>query len=507
MSTPKVVILFLMLCQTLTAQVEEILCKVIEEGTRYPVAYATIQFENSGNGVIANIEGDFRIPYQYKLDKDTIVISCIGYETKRVELQTLEDRNINVIILKPKIEELEQVVISGKKVQKWESGYTLVKKAIANIPNNYPNQSFSSVGYYRDYQIINDDYYNLNEAIVESFDAGFDTDIMMDSYNQNALYKYSENKEFSRDSSLVKAYDGESKYIENTTLSGQGGNELGILNIHDPIRNFEQLSFSFVYVFKKRFLTNHEFETMKRVYLDDEPIYEIRFDALERLTGVSHKASGKIYISERNYAIHKLEYQVYETKNVDDPLFEVKIEYAPKNDKMYLNYITFNNRFVVSSSFSFDITKIDYDANEKAFYIKFNNDVQPSSVQKRDFRFKYQKKKLVVKDFEIIDEKNIKVNIAEWSIPDTIDEATNMSAFEYRIKNIYDVADRKLFKSPEITGYQFREFFIQEIFESKLKPMSLEYMQKSKPLSEAPVNQNRNKETYWLNTPLKTVNN
>ena len=99
----------------------------------------------------------------------------------------------------------------------------------------------------------------------------------MDSYNESAILSYKENTEFPRDSSLLVAYDGSSKYIENTTLSGQGGNELGILNIHNPIRNFEHLSFSFVYVFKRKFLENHEFETLRKVYLNDDVIYEISF--------------------------------------------------------------------------------------------------------------------------------------------------------------------------------------------------------------------------------------
>ena len=68
--------------------VEEIFCKVMETGTIYPVPYATIQIKNSSKGVIANVDGDFRIPYRYKVAKDTIVVSCLGYETKEIALAT-----------------------------------------------------------------------------------------------------------------------------------------------------------------------------------------------------------------------------------------------------------------------------------------------------------------------------------------------------------------------------------------------------------------------------------
>lgn len=483
---------------------EELFCKIIEAGTNYPVPYATIQLKNSGKGVIANVDGDFRIPYQFKRAKDTLVISCLGYETKKMEVFTLDDYKTNIIELKPKIELLNQVVIKGKKTTSADLGaYTLVKKAIASIPLNYPNDNYSSIGYYRDYQIVRGQYYNLNEAIIESFDAGFDTDVMMDNYNESAILSYKENKEFPRDSSLLSAYDGNSKYIKNTTLSGQGGNELGILNIHNPIRNFEHLSFSFVYVFKRKFLENHEFETLRKVYLDDDVIYEIGFKAKKHLVGTSHRAVGKIYIAKDDYAIHKLEYSVLETNNAN-PLFEVEIEYKPKGDLMYLNYITFNNRFVVSDQFVFDAEKIEFNIYEQAFYIKFNNKLDTTSVDRKDFKFKYQNKKLMAKKVEIMDEETVKVTIAKWSLPQTIDENTNMSEFDVRIKNIYDITKRKVSKSPKIEASQFREFFAQDIFENKRKPSNLEFILPYKPLSEAKVNHLEIANNYWMNTPLKS---
>ncbi|MEH6536531.1 MAG: carboxypeptidase-like regulatory domain-containing protein [Psychroserpens sp.] len=487
--------------------VEELFCKIIETGTDYPVPYATVQFKNSGKGVIANIDGDFRIPYQFKRSKDTLVISCLGYETKSVAAFTLQDYKTNIIILKPKIELLNQVVIKGKKATSKDlEAYTLVKKAIASIPINYPKESYSSIGYYRDYQIVRGQYYNLNEAIIESFDAGFDTDIMMDDYNESAILSYKENKDFPRDSSLLSAYDGDSKYIKNTTLSGQGGNELGILNIHNPIRNFEQLSFSFVYVFKRKFLENHEFETLRKVYLNDDVIYEIGFKAKKRLVGTSHRALGKIYIAKDKFAIHKLEYSVLEINNAN-PLFEVEIEYKPKGRLMYLNYITFNNRFIVSDQFVFDTEKVDFNIYEQAFYVKFNNRLDTNSVDRKDFKFKFQKRKLMVKAVEIVDEKTVKVTIADWSLPETIDEHTNMKEFHVRIKNVFDITNRKISKSPKIEASQFREFFAQDVFENKLKPSNLEFILKYKPLSEAKVNNLEIANSYWMNTPLKNINN
>ncbi|MCC1484542.1 carboxypeptidase-like regulatory domain-containing protein [Winogradskyella immobilis] len=494
---------------------KELLCKVIDSGDKLPIAYATIQFQKSSSGVISNVDGDFRIPYSYKTNKDSIIISCIGYQTKTIPLITLEDQTINIIALNQKVELLEQITIKGKKKEALGNlnPYSIVKTAIEKIPENYPNNPFSTISYYRDYQIVKNRYYNVNEAIIESFDKGFSTDVIMDSYNQAAIFKYRENEEFLRDSSLVRAYDGNLKYIENTELSGQGGNELGILNIHDPIRNYEQLSFSFVYVFKKVFIENHEFTNIKKVFLDDKVLYEIPFKAKDQFTGIAHKAIGKIYIAKDNYAIHKLEYKVLDVANKEflndeELLFEVTLEYKPKGDKMFLNYITFNNRFVVSDNFFFDVVKTEYQAEEKAFYVSFNSPVLESSVSKKDFRFKYSKKKMVIKNFELVDAKTIKVNIADWSIPkELLVDEPNMNNIETQIKNIYDISNRKIFKSPKIAGYQFRELFVQEVINPKIKPTDIEFTSKAKPLSKAKINKSNDKEDYWLNSPLKTVNN
>lgn len=515
----------------------ELLCRVIDAEAKSPVPYATIQFDDSNKGMVANIDGDFRILFSYKQKYKNIIISSIGYKTLTVLLDDLENKKINNIELQPKVEALDVVVLNSSKntnTKNSVSAYTIVKTAIAKISENYPKDNYSKLGYYRDYQIVEGRYYNLNEAILESFDSGFHTDIIMYPDNQNVLYSYKENNDFLRDSLLLVPYDGDQKYINNTTLSGQGGNELGILNIHNPIRNYEQLSFSFIYIFEKKFLDNHDLTNLKKVYLNDEILYQISFKAKEKLTKASHKATGKIFISKADFSIHKLTYAVYEIPAAQ-LLFEVNIEYKKRDKFMYLNYITFNNQFVINGAFKFDVSEIKYDSNEKAFYLKFNSDLKEKSVNKKDFKFRFNKKKLLVDSFELIDLRTIKVSIADWSLPKellvenkntepseiqvrdskTIDvnqpdgalDTIDASLFEYRIKNIYDRTNREIFKSPKTIGYQFREFFVQEIFKNKQSSNSMVFINKYQPLSEAKENKSPISDSYWLNSPLKGSEN
>ncbi|WP_111683520.1 carboxypeptidase-like regulatory domain-containing protein [Winogradskyella tangerina] len=484
-------------------ETSEIICRVIDEELKFPVSYATVQISNSSKGTIANIDGDFRIPLKFRAEKKTIIISSIGYETLEVELETLSPTELNIIEITAKTEELDQVLIKSTTPAKRYniSPYSIVKKAIINIPKNHPTSQYSKIGYYRDYQIVRGRYYNLNEAIIETFDAGFQTDVIMGQYNQSALYSYVENTEFLRDPNLLLPYDGKRKFINNTDLSAQGGNELGILNIHNPIRNFEQLGFSFVYVFKKKFLDNHELTDIKKVYLNDDVLFEITFKAKQSLTKASHKASGKIYIAQSDYAIHKFTYKVFEIK-IDDPLFEVEIEYKKKNDLMYLNYITFNNQFIINDNYKFDVNTIEYDNTEQAFLVHFNREVNPATLDRKDFKFRFNKKKMMVKSVELKDSVTAKVAIEEWSLPE-VDENTDMSQFNYKIKNIYDITNRKLYDSPKIVGFQFREFFVQEVFEDKALNEDVTFINKFRPLSEAKINELEMTKNYWLNTPLK----
>ena len=498
----------------------ELFFKIIDSETKVPISYATIQFVNQGGGVIANEDGGFRLPRRFYDKQERILISSMGYRTLAFMVGKASLTDLNEIELEVRVEELDQVVIKGSKSSNRRKRKILpeevIQNAINKIPINYPKTPYSTIGYYRDYQLIKNDYFNLNEAIIESFDGGFQTDVVMDKSSQNAIYKYVENSEFKRDSILSSVYDGESKYIENTMISGQGGNELSILNIHNPIRNFDYQSFSFVYHFKSRFLPNHKLNSMRSIYFDDRLIYEISFEAKPNLTGTSHKADGKIYISEDNFAIYKFYYRVSQTKD-QKTVFEVDIQYQNKNDRMYLSYITFNNQFNIDQEFTFDVEGVVFDAGDNSIVVNFNNDIDPASIQNKNFRFKYQRKKMMVDRAEVINTRTVKVKIAEWSIPQELlaelkkgDEDTEVAEdllnnIWYRIKNVYDTGGRKLYQSPELRGIQYREYFVQKVNESTELPKNLEFINKGRPLSESVVNQGQSIEEFWLNTPLKKL--
>lgn len=493
---------------------KEIFCQVIDKSDNAPVVFATISLKDKNNGVIADADGNFRLPYKYKAQNEVLLISCIGYETKTVAVSSLKDSGSNIIYLKPKIESLNAVMITTKKEstkegKPFENVREIVGKAISRMRVNFPTKSHAYIGYYRDYQLLQNKYFNLNEGIIEVFDEGFQTNKLKYKNNQASLYQFKQNSKFPKDTLLTQEYDNQSyKYIKSATISSIGGNELSILMMHNAIRNYEYHTFSFIHTLKDDFLNNHEFRIARKLYLDDTLLYEVKFFAIEDVTGVKNTADGAIYIATDTYAIHKLEYFGY---NIDDPepFFSVRIEYKPKGDRMYLNYISFNNKFKVKSRDDFQVEDVSFDQGDNAFYVRFNNTVDKRTIANaKNFRFIYKRKKLKINSVTLDESKVVKISLINGAIPSSEPlTEENMKDLTYKIKKVTDISGRALDKRTFIRVNQFRELFVQEVFPNKELSEDLYFVNKSEKLSESLINKSKlnNVSEYWINSPLKVT--
>lgn len=85
--------------------------KLLDSKTEQPIPYATIQF-NSKSGVISNDSGEFNITIKRNIQlKDSLVISCLGYEEKRISLFNYDN---SPIYLKPQTVDLSEVLVTNK---------------------------------------------------------------------------------------------------------------------------------------------------------------------------------------------------------------------------------------------------------------------------------------------------------------------------------------------------------------------------------------------------------
>jgi len=481
---------------------QHILFRIIDTDSKRAVPYATVRFANSKNGVVANILGDFRIPIKYKKKNDTLILSCIGYSTKRVALNNIIDRDYHIIYLVPKTEQLSEVVVNGNK-EKELSAKQIVRKAIENIKINNPVEPFSYIAYYRDYQFVEEEYINLNEGIVEVFDEGFSTHKISDPLNTTALYSYKLNTDFSQDTLLTNSPYNDSKQIRDGKMGSSISNELTLLDIHNPIRNYNTGSFSFVYILEKDFIKNHKLYKKGSIFLDDEELYKIEFIAKKDITGYTYEANGFIYISKDDFSIHRFDYKLY-SNSPKKLIFTVDIEYKRKeNGKMYLNYITFNNNFFITQNDALKIENWEYSKDRNSFFIEFNRVLDVRSIEKiNNVKLFFKDKKLAIRNLYFVSPKMIRVRFQKET-SDFLNQQNleEIALTSIKLKNFRGSRGFTMRES-KVEGYQFRELFIQRVFINKTSSSDLLYVKKGKSLKDAPINDFNTKD-YWLNSPLK----
>ncbi|PQJ77541.1 carboxypeptidase-like regulatory domain-containing protein [Polaribacter glomeratus] len=502
--------------------------KIIDQISAKPVVYATVMLKNLNRGTHADFNGYFEIPAYY-LQTGIIKISSIGYYSKEFKLADVKKDGVHILYLTPSTDLLNEVIVKSSKKRKKRRllAKEIVRKAIKNILENYPTEAYSYIGYYRDYQQPVDsvyqkliksnepvEYLNVHEAIIESFDNGFDSDKLKEEKNQSLLYNYRVNKNFIEDSTLTVPYDNKSKkFSESVYISPLGGNELNILNLTNAIRNYDKMSFSFVNNLNKNFINNHNFKVEEVVFLDKTPLYKISFTSKKERTSYDYAAYGTIYIAKGNFAIYKLNYNLYYIKN-KNPQFAITIEYSKKKDKMYLNYITFNNFFEAKNGNYFKIDKTLFNLKNNSFNIYFNRQIALNSLEpfRRNFKIYYKGVKLKVisvSPFEGSDS-ILTVKIDEESLKEinfeNEKENPNYGAFfSFDISNITDQNSFEIDKRASVKMNQYREFFVQEVFENKKAPVQKNFINKNLPLSQSKITPLKLENNYWLNSPLKKV--
>lgn len=74
-----------------------------------PVLYANVSVADTNMGAVTNEKGEFLIDGKFVFDKNTIVVSCMGYESKTI---IVEKKSTIDVVLKTSLIELEEVKIA-----------------------------------------------------------------------------------------------------------------------------------------------------------------------------------------------------------------------------------------------------------------------------------------------------------------------------------------------------------------------------------------------------------
>jgi hypothetical protein len=305
------ILLYSLICLTpLTAQYNYTRGILRDATSGEAVPFATIRIKGKATGVISNMDGGFQIPEKFRTVGDTLLISSMGYNPLAFPLLSLSPNDINIIELVPGVVALQEAILKAPR-KKPLTPRQIVQRALDAIPANYPVDPFSTIGYYRDYQRNMGHYINLNEAILQVFDQGFDA--LNYETTKVRIFNYRQNPDFERDTLALKPYDYEhfGKVIDHAYLSDYGGNEFTILQIHNAIRNHQVASYSFVEKLDTDLLSNHVFYKDPDSFFDGEKMFVIRFQR----NFPNYDAYGKLYISKTDFAIYQMDYTLYDDRN------------------------------------------------------------------------------------------------------------------------------------------------------------------------------------------------
>ncbi len=492
---------------------------IIDSSNKEPVAFATIRVKGTAVGVISNKDGSFKVPLEFQQKGNELEVSSMGYEIKIVVFDELNNSTVNNIYLKPALFQLAETVVKARKKRRY-SAKQIIRYAFQQIPDNYENFPFELLGYYRDYQLRQGEYVNLNEAIIKVYDQGFA--INDHTSTDFGLYEYSQNHEFAIDSFAAKPYDysARDKFIPNANFnSTYAGNELVLLFIHDVIRNHRTRTYSFVYTLIEDFIREHRFSRVRNTIYGDQKVYMIEF----RKSDTPFQVKGTIYIDQDDYAIRKLDYSVFKQKADDrtptlyslsekDLLYEILVEYQDWNGRMYLNYISFHNQFKLIRPPTFFVKAVLPNTPKREIKIFLN---KAAANWPNHFTVKYRGNNLKITGIDKIDQSTVVVrlpknNAGQQKNTDLLFselEDNKKTFFDFSIKELVDSEGNHLGQRKSELLDQFREFFTQRIFtdtkEARKDMLVLDKTQSLGLPTQPKLEVGKDTES-WMNTPLKS---
>jgi hypothetical protein len=173
------IIVAILLCSFLSIYSQGVVKAVVMDNYGSPIPYATVYNSNTHRGVITNEEGRFGMDGQ---SDDSIIIRCLGYHEYKSTVDQLQ--NDTIINLKEAIYNINELTVTPNDAK------NIVRKFITRIRRNYPKRATIFSGVYKEYSLMENEYYGLLR---------YDVDILVDHVTslscpvyQTKVYDYKE---------------------------------------------------------------------------------------------------------------------------------------------------------------------------------------------------------------------------------------------------------------------------------------------------------------------------
>lgn len=146
------------------SQYSEIHGKIIDKETLQAISYCSISLKNTSIGTCSNDSGKFIFHYPDSLLNRDLVISCIGYKTWSVTLDSLYNHVTVSVSLTPEMYQLSEVNVTPNKI----TASDIVRQVIRKMHKNYPRSPYYLEGFLRDkvYNLYDNKCTRLTEAAI-----------------------------------------------------------------------------------------------------------------------------------------------------------------------------------------------------------------------------------------------------------------------------------------------------------------------------------------------------
>jgi len=334
--------------------------QIINGEDKEPLPFASIRLKNHPIGTISNENGDFDFYIPKSKRNDTLSISFIGFNSYEVPVRNI-DRVLS-IVLTPSTNVLDEVILTEK------DPLDYIRKALERLSENYPQNEYQSIAYYREKFIENGAVINKEEGVFKTYYPN--TGDSAKNQHQLLLYKPEENpqqfqfmrewfeekQEKKRKKAIRKGEDFDEEDFDSDMDMDFGGPETVIdLDINNERDN---------YLNPKHF-KKYEYSFGDETSLNGERLVTINFKAKRT---IDHKKdAGKILINTEDYAIVSIEQTgkfsipfivkpilfVIGLK-IESPTFKTAISYQKYKDKWYPQLFRWDAKVKLTKKHTFD---------------------------------------------------------------------------------------------------------------------------------------------------------
>ncbi len=281
--------------------------KVKDSSTGRSVAFASITVSGMHIGTVTNLDGEFTLKIPVSPEVTEITISHLGYKCAGFRVDKI-DGTIKDFFIEPHSVVLQEVVIRPTDAR------ALVTSALRRIDENYPVIPYRLTGFYRETVRQRRDYISVSEAVVDIYQAPYNSARDRDMF------------------SIIRGRkSGDVKKADTLLVKLQGGPHVSMLL--DVVKNRNLL-------ISEESVGLYNFEMVDIVKIDDVSNYVISFKPRENL-GFPHYF-GKLYISVDRHAITMAEFSL----DLDDREKAAQSFILKKPSRLRFNPV--NTRYLVS---------------------------------------------------------------------------------------------------------------------------------------------------------------